>query len=152
MAEFEYFNLHDVDPTFKPVDAGVYTLQCAKMTAQKKTPASGKMAGQETLMINGTFIVTGDPTYSGRRFFNTFWIHNPYDQKALRKLMDRTGVAQNPGESLIDWLAKMTQIQPTFKAKVDVVVEPVYPPEVGEDGLPITAPVNKVDFRSISAA
>jgi hypothetical protein len=141
--EYQYFNLQDVDPTFRPIDQGVYTLQLAKIAGQVKVPKSGKMAGQETLMINGTFIVTGDPTFSGRRLFNTFWIHNPYDQKALRKISDRTGVIQNPGESLEDYFARLTQIQPSFKAKVDVVKEPDQTGEVVD--------VNKIDFRSVAA-
>jgi hypothetical protein len=149
---FQYFNVMDVDPTFKPIEPGAYTLQLAKIGAQVKTPQSGKMAGQETLMINATFIVVDDPTYSGRRLFNTFWIHNPFDQKILRKIADRTGVTQAPGESLTDWLAKLTQIQPRIKAPVTVQTENAYPPSQNPDGTPVTQEVNKVDFRSIAAA
>ena len=148
---FSYFNVMDVDPTFRPIDQGVYTVQLAKISGKVKVPATGKMAGQETLMINATFIVTDDPTFSGRRLFQTFWIHNPFDQKILRKIADRTGVTQRPGESLEDWFIQLTQIQPKFKVKVDVVSEAAYPASTNADGTPVMSDNNKIDFRSISA-
>ena len=154
MADFQYFNIMDVDPNFADIEEGVYELRINKLEGGVYTPQSGKSAGVETYRVKGDFVIVNHPTFAGRRLWNTFWLSNKFDQISLRKLADRTGVVQNPGEALEAWLQTMSTIQPTFKAKINSVDDvdwTTHQPKVDE----ITGKVQKkavVNWREIFPA
>ncbi len=126
MADFTYFNIMDIDPSFSALDEGVYTLRLNKIEGQEFTPQTGKRAGESTMRVNSDFAVVNHQQFSGRRLFHTFWLSNGFDQKALRRLADRTGVPQEPTDTFTMWLAKLTEQQPEVKVKVEKVPDVDY--------------------------
>ena len=153
MADFEYFNIMEVDPNFTPVEEGIYKVRINKMTKKSKTYPDDP--SRDTLVwVNGDFVITDHEKFSGRRLFPTFWLSNSFDLKALRKVADRTGVVQTPGQSFEDWLDSLTTQQPEIKVKIDIV--PVIDrvtkqPKVDEySGKPLME--NKINFREVFPA
>ena len=126
VAEFDHINLSEIDPTFKPIDVGYYTLQVNALTPKVITPKAGKNAGKSVLALNGSFTVVGDPNFAGRKLWKFFWTSNPVDVKDLRKLQDVTGVTQEAGETLSDWAARFADLNPPAEFKVFVGQEPDY--------------------------
>lgn len=103
-------NLNEIDPTFKPVDPGMYQLKVIKLTP--KTSTNGKA------FLSGQFAIQNDAKFSGRRVFVSFFLSNGFAQKELRRLMDATGIIQTG--SLKDWAEQISSEQPTFKAAVTI--------------------------------
>jgi hypothetical protein len=143
-SEFDYFQLSEVDPTFKPLEVGPRTLQLLKLEPKIIEPKKGKHQGEKVLVLNGSFLVINDETYSGRRLYNTFWLTNSFDQKSLRRLSDGVGIPQEPGEGIKDWAVRMSQSQPTFKVFVDQKID-------GNDGSTNTYK-NEIKWANIQAA
>ena len=128
MAEFEYFNLNDVDPTFHPIPKGVYAYRVAKLEYRTVTPKSGKNAGVEVPIVSGSFSVINHDEFSGRRIRHTFWITNPYDQKSLRRFADAIGIMQEPGEPLQAYIERLNSQNPALEFRTFTDVKP------GQDG------------------
>jgi hypothetical protein len=113
IAAFEYAQLSEVDPTFKPVDQDVYTLEVVSGTVQeyevKAESAAVKkgnaVAGDKAKMYKFKFQIVDHEKFAGRTLFPAYFASD-FTLKAFRRLMDATGVRQEPGESIPDWMAK----------------------------------------------
>lgn len=114
---FDYVNLSEVDPTQKALEEGFYTLKILKAAVQK---GIGKTSNKPYECASFTFAVQDHPSASGRRLWERFFA-NDYHLKAMRRIMDNTGVEQIPGQPLADWLEELSTVQPTFKVKIDLV-------------------------------
>lgn len=143
MEEFNYVDLHTIDPTFKPVDAGVYTLQVNSIKGQTVEIKTGKNAGKTKLLLKGSFTIVGDPNFSGRKLWYTFWADNRINLVELRKLMDATGIEQQQGESLTDYGTRFGELNPPAEFKCFVAVEKDYKDP--------NADVNVIKFRQATA-
>jgi hypothetical protein len=118
VVDFENLNLNDIDPTFKPVEDGVYILKLLGLQWKEFAGKQESNQGQVYVSLNGKFGITNHPKHSGRKLYHNFFLGNNYELKALRRIMDATGVAQNPGETLKDWAGRISVEAPTFKAAV----------------------------------
>jgi hypothetical protein len=140
--EFSHINIMDIDPSFKPVETGVCQFRVNKITPKYVTPGSGKNSGKEVLVGNGDFTIINSDKYSGRRVFQSFWASNSFNLRELRKLADVTGVTQEPGESLEDYLRRYEAVQPEFESFLDVYEKPQ------PDGS--TSPENVIRFNQLT--
>jgi hypothetical protein len=118
---FEYFNLNDIDPTFHAIETGIYGFRVNKMEYKTVVPKSGKNQGVEVPLIQGNFTVINHDQFSGRRLRHTFWLTNTFDQKSLRRLMDATGILQEPGEPLSAYVERFSAAEPPAEFKTYVV-------------------------------
>ena len=109
-------NLSEVDPNQQVLPQDLYTLKILK--AEKKDGVS-KSTGKDYSMVKMIFAVVDHPEFSGRRLYDSFF-PNPGGLKALRRVMDATGIAQVAGEPLTDWLKQLSVEQPTFKTFIKV--------------------------------
>ena len=150
--DFENLNLNDIDPTFKPVEDGLYTLKLLSLV-WKEFPGK-KDPTQTFVSINGKFGVANHPTHSGRKLYHNFFLSNSYELKALRRIMDATGVAQNPGETLKDWAARISVEAPSFKVAVKQQQAVDFTTKEGKvdpvSGEPVMEA--KIDFRNVQIA
>lgn len=122
-SEFSHINIMEIDPTFKPVEEGFYTLQVNSLKSQTVKPQSGKNAGKEVLVLKGSYTIVGDDRYSGRKFWKTFWTTSTYDLKDLRRQADATGVTQEAGQPLEEYAAVFETLVPPAEMKIFVGVE-----------------------------
>lgn len=111
---FDYLDLNEIDPTTRPLPEAVYTLQ---ILDAKQQSGVGKASGKPYTCIVMSLAVVNHPEYSGRRLWERFF-PNDFHKKALRRLMDATGVEQTPGEPIISWLERLTMEKPEFNALV----------------------------------
>ena len=123
MAEFEYFNLNDVDPTFHPIDPGVYALRLKKIEFKTIIPSKGQRVGLETPLVNANFSVINHDKFSGRSLRYTFWPANSYDQKALARLSTAVGVPQEQGEPFPEYIKRLGETNPPVEFKTFVAIE-----------------------------
>ncbi len=126
---FEYLDLNEVDASNNVPD-GFYTVKIrgAQMLPHIGGPNS-KNPGVETTKIQLKLVVL-DGQYAGRTIPSTIW-QSPFAKVSLRKIMDATGVAQQPGEAFVSWLNRLVDVEPDFKVRV----------KVGDRG-------NDVDYRT----
>jgi len=118
---FEYVNLNEIDPNQESIPAGMYTYKILKAehksgVSKTKQDANGQAAQYEFISV--ALAIQDDPKYSGRRLWESFF-PNSYGMKALRRIMDSTGVQQAPGQPLDEWLTELSLQQPTFKAPLN---------------------------------
>jgi hypothetical protein len=125
-AEFDHINIMDIDPTFKPIDPGFYTLQVNKITPKVTEPKSGKNVGKSLLMLNGSFTVVNHENFAGRKLWKTFWTNNPVDLKDLRRLADATGVTQSPDQTLSEYVKTFEELAPPAEFNIFIGVEADY--------------------------
>lgn len=130
IAAFEYTQLADVDPTFKPVDQDIYTLEIVKAwvheyalkadsaAVTKGTGSVGEMAN----MYKFKYQIVDDPKFAGRTIEVAYFISD-FTKKGFRRLMDGTGVRQEPGQSISEWLKKFESLSPRAKFKTLVTVK-----------------------------
>lgn len=142
--EFEHIQLQDIDPTFKPVDAGMYTLQVNSIKGRQVEIKNGKNAGKTATVLKGSFTIVGDPNFSGRKLWHDFWSTNRTSLVELRKVMDATGVEQQQGETLSEYGTRFGELNPPAEFKVYVAVEPDY-----RDA---SVNVNVIKFRQAQAS
>lgn len=151
-----HIDLKAVDPNYTAVPEDVYVLKVLKLTGSK--------TGAGKPFVAGTFSITRNDKYSGRRIFYNFWNaadQNSRDAKDLRKLSDVTGVQQSG--SFSQWLEAMTQEQPEFKVPVTHKVKQektgevdpstgkaVYKNQENADGTPVVD--NSINFRNCEIA
>jgi len=132
---FDYVNLAEIDPNQELLPANMYTLKILK--AELKSGVS-KATNEPYTNASFTFAVQDDPTYSGRRLWESFW-PNSFGLKALRRIMDATGIQQAPGQPLEEWLKDLSIQQPTFKVPVkneeDIDYKTKKPRSFGPDGV-----------------
>ena len=124
--EFEHIIIMQIDPTFKPIDEGFYTLQVNKLTPKTGVAKSGKNSGKPYMFLNGSFTVVNDENFSGRKLWKSFWASNPVDLKDLRRLADATGVVQEAGQTLSEYAAVYETLNPPAQFKVFVGTENDY--------------------------
>lgn len=148
--DFENLNLNDVDPTFKPIDEGPYILKLMSLLWKESKGTKETNKDVVYVSINGKFAVDNHPKFSGRKLYHNFFLGNSFEQKALRRIADATGVSQNPGETLKDWAARISTTNPSFKVAVKVQQAIDFTTKEGRvdvDGAPILE--NKIDFRNV---
>jgi len=127
---FAYVDLNEVDPNFKAIDADVYDVQILKAelkTFEYKTTTERHAAGDPGQFVKFTLSITNHPTYSGRRLFESLFEGGP-TMRFLRKIMDATGVPQQPGAPIDEWLNDLTEIKPIVRVPVEKV------PDVDRNG------------------
>jgi hypothetical protein len=117
--DFNYVNLQEIDPAFETLPTNLYTLQVQKAELKEFVykPGSEK-AGQTGSFVKFQFVVVDHDTYSGRRVFETLF-PSTFTFKGLRRLMDATGVVQEAGAPLTEWLGTLTNESPKFKIMVE---------------------------------
>ncbi len=127
---FDYVDLNEVDPSFKPLPSDFYTLKILKEELKgfnyKKTTDS-HTAGDPGEYVKFQLAVTTHPEYSGRRLFESLFFGRR-ELRGLRLLMDATGINQVPGSPITDWLKQLSEVQPEFRTKVECK------PDVNRDG------------------
>ena len=153
---FEYTDLNEVDPSFKPIDADFYNLKILKAELKSftyKQDSKNHAAGDPGSMLKLQLAVTQHPTYSGRRLFEGLFF-GARELRALRKIQDQTGVAQDPGSPFTDWVAKLNERQPVFKAQVTKGPDVDYRGNARSFEADGTTPavVNKVNWKEILPA
>ncbi len=120
---FEYVDLNEIDPTIKPLTKDFYNLKILKAELKSTTYKTGDKTGQPLQFVKFTLAIVDHPDFSGRRVFPKPLFEGQSTFKKLRKVMDATGVAQEPGTPLDAWLAVLSEAQPTFKAQVTQVLD-----------------------------
>jgi hypothetical protein len=115
--EFEHINLNQIDPGYKPIDENVYNyeVQSLKPTYVKINKPTSPYAGQEVLVLKGSFTVVDDDNFSGKKVWYDFWTTNKYNLIELRKLKDATGVEQLDNQSLVEWANSFATLNPSAK-------------------------------------
>ena len=126
LEQFEHINLNNVDDSFHAVDAGVYTLEVNKLEPKyvKITKADSPYAGQEVLVLKGSYTIVDDEKFSGRKLWQDFWTPYPIAQKFLKKQMQVTGVIQGPDESLVDYAKQFALLNPPARFVVPITQKP----------------------------
>lgn len=118
--QYDYINLNDIDSSSKPIEPGVYTLEINKLDPVIRKPASGEFAGQEILVLKGSYTIVDDEKYSGRKFWEDFWTNRSVPLVFLKKQMLATGVGQEPDQSLSDWARQFEVLNPPAKVQVPI--------------------------------
>ncbi len=117
---FEHVNLNTVDPSTSAIAEGTYNLEVAKAGIVDFVYKKGKNIGQEGQRLEFTFVVTDSPTSSGRRVFQSLFAGNGTN-KQLRKIMDATGIPQEPDQPLSEWLTELATQRAKFSCPVGMV-------------------------------
>ena len=125
--DYEHFNLNEIDPEFHPVEKGLYSLRVSKLAFKTVVPKAGKRVDMETPLVQASFAIINHDQFSGRRVNQTFWMLNPFDQKALKRLQNAVGIPQEQGESFKDYIERLSAVTPApeFRAYVDTVAKGV---------------------------
>jgi hypothetical protein len=150
---FDYVHLGDIDLSYKPIPAAVYTLQVVKGETKEFQYKKGERAGTSGSMLKFQFAVTDHAEYSGRRLFAAFF-PNDFDLRNLRRLQDATGVVQEQGEPLTEWAVRLAEIKPTFKIPVLLTNAKDFS-QKGKDRLDETGnpiPENTLNWKEVSPA
>lgn len=117
MAELDYFDyvdLNEVDPRLERLPEDTYTLQILSAELQS---GESRTTGKPWQCVAMRFAVTGEGKFVGRRLVERFFT-NDYSLKALRRIMDATGIRQEPGQPLSEWLKELTIQQPQIKVQI----------------------------------
>lgn len=120
----------------------MYTLEVNKLDyvmKPVKNPTS-EFFGKDVPVIKGSFTIVDDEKYSGRKLWEDFYIVYPFAQKNLKRVMAATLVPQGEGETLPDWSAQFSTLNPAARFQVQVTLAPDR--RDGPDG----EPQNKIAF------
>lgn len=138
---FNYVDLNQIDPNLRPVPSDVYKLEIIRAELAEFTYKKNQVDSRTGDVIHaigdtGEYIkfrlaVVDHDEESGRVLFESLFFGQK-ELRWLRRLMDATGVAQNPGETLAEWLKQLTEAKPTIKVPVEEVEDKRG--EVGRDG------------------
>ena len=123
MNNFEHVNLNEIKTGNEVLPVGDYNLRV--ISAELKDYVS-KKDGEPGQFLKVGFAVTDDPSYSGRRVYQTFFSGSSTD-KQFRILMDATGVEPDgvfDGPGRVAWLNSIRDAGITFSAPVKIVEEP----------------------------
>lgn len=115
--DFSYVNLQEIDPAYSTLPTAVYTLQLQKASVKSFTYKNGDKAGQTGSFASFQFVVLDDPEFSGRKLFDSKF-PSQGTLKDLRRLMDATGIVQEAGEDLGEWLGRVANESPKVKILV----------------------------------
>ena len=139
---FDWVDLNEIDPVDRPLPRDVYTLKVLSLAKReftyKKDTKTAK-AGDTGQFISMALAVTAHPEYAGRRISETLFMRKQSLQ-ILRRLADATGIAQEAGSTLDEWLKAMSEVQPEFKVPIIVV------PDTERDG---TAKIDPVSGKAL---
>lgn len=118
--DFEYLNLADVNPEIQPIPEGEYTFRIISaerntFTYKTDNPKKGISAGDASSYIKFGLAIVDDAEWAGRRVYQTLFPDNN-TPRYLRLIMDATGVAQDAGTTLDEWLASLVTERATFTA------------------------------------
>ena len=118
--DFEYLNLAEVNPDIPNIPEGSHDFQIIsaernKFTYKQDNPERGITAGDEASYIKFGLAVINDAENAGRRVYQTLFPDNK-TPRALRLLMDATGITQTSGMSLDEWLKSLVTERATFAA------------------------------------
>lgn len=154
---FEYADLNTIDPSFKPMDTDTYTVTV--LDAAYKTFDKTSTGGKKGSFIKFQLAVTDHPKFSGRRVFPTMF-PSDFTLKVLRKIADESGVGQDPGTPLTDWLKKLVEYKATFRVGIVKREDRTWnretksfsgePKSYNADGS--VAEINELDWKHVSAA
>lgn len=130
IAAFEYAQLSEVDPTFKPVDQDVYTLEIVSGAASEYEVKAGSKAvekgqaavGDKARMYKFKFQIVDHDKFAGRTLFPAYF-PSDFTLKAFRRVMDATGFPQAPGQSISDWMKGYETLSPRARFKTLVSVK-----------------------------
>lgn len=113
IADFEHQDLSTYDPDFKAFDQDTYELRLVGSPRERKgTGKNGKPYVRKSMSV----AVVGGPN-AGRRVFVDEFL-GKFTQFA-KKIMDVTGISQDNGETISDYLTKVGGIEnTTFRALV----------------------------------
>lgn len=117
METFDYVQLSEVDPSQQVLPPDVYTLKILKANLKS---GIGKESGNPYQLTNLAMAVTNHPDFAGRRLYESFF-PSDFSKKALRRIMDATGIQQEPNQTFAEWLEALTAAQPEFRVKVNLV-------------------------------
>lgn len=116
---FDYVDLNEIDPNPDLLPEGMYELRVVR--AELRSGVSQR-TGDPYQAISLSLAVVNHDQYTGRRVFETLF-PNANGLKALRRLMDATGIQQQPGEPVVEWLQRLVTEQAQFKALVREIEE-----------------------------
>lgn len=116
--DFEYLNLADVNPEILPIPEGEYTFRIISaerptFTYKQDQPDKGITAGDESSYIKFGLAIVDDPEWAGRRVYQSLF-PDKNTPRYLRLVMDATGVPQESGMTLNDWLTALVAARATF--------------------------------------
>lgn len=114
---FDHINLNEVDPSAASVPDGTYNFQVAGV--DKKTYSNEKGQGE---YISVRFAITDTESYNGRSFFSTFF-PGKGSAKQLRLIMDSTGVGQESGTPIEEWLKEVQTANARFSCQLKTAPE-----------------------------
>ncbi len=117
MTAFSHTNLNDVDPNFTPIATNTYSL---RVVSAELVPYTDKNTGEEKERVSLGLTIFNDPDFSGRRVWESFF-EGDFALKNLRRIMDASGIPQNPGESIESWLNRLVVEQ--AEVRVPIVLE-----------------------------
>lgn len=111
---FDHVNLNTVDPNASSVPDGPYTFQVAGIYPKEYAVKKDGVPTNETgKYLSVRFAITNNDRYAGRSCFETFF-PNKGSQIQFRKIMDATGVIQEDGQPIEDWLKALQTSGATF--------------------------------------
>jgi hypothetical protein len=117
------WTLDEVSDAYESLPTSTYTLEVIKMTLKTVTPKSGPNANKPTHIIQASFLVADDPTYSGRRLEKSFWLDQGptgLDARQLKVLARVTGVSQPAGVTLSEWASRYEELVPPARFRVPI--------------------------------
>lgn len=114
---WEYINVNDVDPNFTAIPDDFYNLRIIQ--AELKTFDKTATGGTKGSLVKLGFAITNHPSLSGRRVYPDGMFLNDFNQKALRRISDATGVQQTG--DFPAFLKKLAAVGPVVKLKVETV-------------------------------
>lgn len=148
---FEYTPLADVDPSFSAVPQDVYTMEVVegkKRTWTYKQDTKTAKAGDPGASYAIDFLIVDHDKFAGRRIFASYF-GNDFTARGFRRLMDASGHAQQPGQSVTEWLESFKGLSPRIKIKTLVELKDDRK-KVGADGQP--EKVNEVNMKEVIPA
>lgn len=118
--DFEYLNLAEVNPEIPVIPEGEYTFRVLSaerpsFTYKTAQPDKGIEAGQEARYFKFGLAIVDDAELAGRRVYQPLW-PDKNTPRFLRLVMDATGVPQEAGMTIDEWLAALVTERATFTA------------------------------------
>lgn len=117
MSEFDHVNLNTIDPATAPFEAGKYNLQVVDAGMKEFEYKKGDRKGTKDKFIKLAVAIVDSDKYTGRKVYSSFFAGKG-TLKQLRRLMDATGIAQEAGTPIEQWLTDLKDAKATFNAPV----------------------------------
>ena len=117
MDSFEHVNLNTIDPTTAPFTKSTYTLQVTDAYMKEFEYKKGERAGEKDKFIKLVLAITNSDRYTGRKVYASLF-NNKGTLIQLRRIMDATGIPQEVGTPMDEWLTSLKESKATFNAPV----------------------------------